>query len=168
MPTQTSKQYFITLTVLHGALLVVQVIFAGVAFYLVSSGQFQVSTELEGTLKIVALVVLATGIGASLFISKALLTSARKKTLLKDKLQDYQRVLLIKWALLEAPSMFCIVGFLLTGSYVILGMAAPVIFLFVLYRPTPAGTAMDLELNSADKALIDNPNNVVTEINQRG
>jgi hypothetical protein len=162
----TSKQYFTTLTVLHGALLMVQVIFAAVAYYLVSTGQFPVSQDLEGLLKIVAVVALGVGIGTSIFISKALLSSTRKKVALKDKLKDYQRVLLIKWALLEAPSMFCIVGFLLTGSYFILGLVGPVLILFVLYRPTPAGAVMDLELISSEKSLVENPNSLVTEINQ--
>jgi len=121
MPTkpQTSKEYFTILTILHSALLIVQALFAAVAFYMISGGQLPSSVELNNILKIIAPVLVFAGLLGSSLLSKVQLKSIKQKPALKDKLKDYRSVLLLKWALLETPSMFSVVCFLLTGNYFI-------------------------------------------------
>ena len=163
---QTSKEYFTQLTLIYAPLVLIQFAFGGVSYYLVSTGQFPTNPQMVGTYKIVALVFVAAGVLSSSFISRAQFKAIKQKPTLQDKMKAYRGALLIKWALLETPAMFCIVCFLLTGSYFILGLAAPTIILLVNYRPTVAGACMDLELSPAEKTLIENPNSTIAEINQ--
>jgi hypothetical protein len=161
---QTSKEYFTQLTLIYAPLLIVQVAFGGIAYYLVSTGQFPTDPSMTGTLKLVALLVVSFGVLASAFVSKAQFKAIKQKTSLPDKMKAYRPALLIKWALLETPGMFCIVCFLLTGSFVILGLAGPSVIMLIIYRPTASGAGMDLELSPAEKTLVENPNGVIAKV----
>jgi hypothetical protein len=161
---QTSKAYFTQLTIIYAPLVLVQVVFGGICYYLVSSGQFTTSPDMTDTFKLVALLVVALSVLASAFVSKAQFKAIKQKTSLPEKMKAYSPALLIKWALLEAPGMFCIVCFLLTGSFVILGLAGPSLIMLIIYRPTPAGACMDLELSATEKALVENPNGIIAEV----
>jgi len=164
---QTSKEYFSRLTIVHATLLLTQVMFAAIAYYLISTEQFNSTNELVGILKIIAPTLVFAGFLGSNFLSKAQLKSIRQKPALKDKLQAYLPALLIKWALLETPSLFSIVCFLLTADYFFLGLACLVMVIFFINRPTTSSTALDLELSVVEKQLIENPNAIVSEIKSR-
>jgi hypothetical protein len=163
---QTSKEYFTVLTILHGALLMAQVLFAALAYYLVSSGQFATSPELTSILPIVALALVFAGSFASSFIMKGQLKSIKLKPVLKDKMKDYRAALIIKWALMEAPSLFCTAGYLLTGNHFFLWLAALEIVIFFFARPTMAAAGVDLELSQPEKLLIENPDSIIAEVGQ--
>jgi hypothetical protein len=162
--TQTSKVYFTQLAIIYAPLLLAQVAFGGISYYLVSTGQFPTDPSMTNTFKLVALLVLSMGMLASVFVSKAQFKAIKQKTSLPDKMKAYRPALLIKWALLETPSLFCIVCFLLTGSFVILGMAGASLIMLIIYRPTASGACMDLELTPAEKTLVENPNGIIAEI----
>ena len=78
MKPQTSKEYFTFLTILHSAMLMVQVMFAAVAYYLVSSGQFTGDQGLDGVFKIAAPAVVFAGFMGSKFFSQVQLKSVRQ------------------------------------------------------------------------------------------
>jgi hypothetical protein len=158
---QTSQQYFNQLSILHGALLMAQVMFGFVAYYLVANGNFGQSADLTGIFQVVASVLAVGGIAASMYVSKKLLKGFVQKKTLAEKLSAYRGPLLIRWALLEMPTMFSLVGYLLTGSYFFLLLAALMVALFVFNRPTPSAACADLELSASDKMLLENPNSVV-------
>jgi hypothetical protein len=163
---QTSKAYFTQLALIYAPLLLIQVVFGAVCYYLVSTRQFPTDPSMTETLKLVALLVIAFGVLASSFLSKAQFKAIKQKTSLPDKMKAYRPALLMKWALLETPGMFCIICFLLTGSFVILGLAGPSLIMLIMYRPTAAGAGMDLELSPAEKNLLENPNGVIAEVGQ--
>jgi len=45
-------------------------------------------------------------------------------------------------------------------------MAALLMVVFFLNRPTIENAALDMELNSSDKKLIDDPNSIVADVDQ--
>jgi drug/metabolite transporter (DMT)-like permease len=163
---QTSKAYFTQLALIYTPLLIIQIVFGAVSYYLVSTGQFPTDPGMTDTLKLVALLVIAFGVLASSFLSKAQFKAIKQKASLPDKMKAYRPALLTKWALLETPGMFCIVCFLITGSSIILGLAGPSLIMLIIYRPTVSGACMDLELNPAEKALLENPSGVIAEVGQ--
>ena len=152
------------LTLIYLPLLFMQVLFGGVSYYLVTSGQFATDAAGVDTFKLIALLVVSFGLLASAFVSKAQFKAIKQKTSLPDKMKAYRPALLIKWSLLEVPGMLCLVFFLLTGSFVILALASPSILLLIINRPTAAGACMDLELNAAEKAVLENPNSIIAEV----
>lgn len=164
---QTSKEYFNVLTILHTAFLVTQLMFAGVAFYLNTSGQITSDQNLTAVFQFVVPVVIVGAILASSVVFKAQLKSIKLKTELKEKMNDYRTSVIIKFALLEAPSMVALVCYLLTANFLFLGSAFLVIIFFLMNRPSPESAANDLELSPADRLKILDPNAVVAEIKSR-
>ncbi len=158
---QTSQQYFNQLTILHSGLLVPQILFACVAYYLVANGDLGQSVDLTTILQVVGAALAAGGFVASMYIPKMLLRGVIQKKTLAEKLTAYRGPLLIRWALLEMPTMFALVSYLLTGNYSFLLLAAALVALFIINRPTPSTACADLELTPSDRMLVENPNSVV-------
>ena len=68
----------------------------------------------------------------------------------KEKFAVYRSASIIEWALLEAPVLFCIVCFFLTGNYAFMALAVVLIFLFVLVAPSKTKTLNHLQINEAE------------------
>lgn len=165
---QTSKEYFKLLSLLHTSLLGAQLLFAVVAFYLNMNGQFSNDAgEFNDIFQFIVPVVIVGAVLGSTMLFKAQLKSIKAKPELKDKLNGYRSASLIKYAMLEAPSMFAIVCYLLTANFIFMGFAGLIIVVFLLNRPLPENTANDLELNQAEKMKVLDPNSTVAEITQR-
>jgi hypothetical protein len=159
---QTSKVYLTFLTLIHSAMFVMQVVFGAVAYFLKSNGMFDSNgEEISDILLIAAPIVAVGGIAASTFVGKMQMRIARQKTDLKEKLFAYRSALLVRLALLEMPTLFILVCYLLTGKILLLGLAAGVLILFYMNRPTINNLAMDLELNPTDRKTIEDPNAIV-------
>jgi hypothetical protein len=165
---QTSKEYFKILSILHSALLGGQLLFAMVVFYLNMNGQFSNddSGEIGSIFQFLVPAIIVAGVFGSSVLFKVQLKSIKAKPELKDKLNDYRGASLIKYAMLEAPSMFAIVCYLLTVNIIFLGYAGLIIVLFLLNRPSPESAVNDLELNQSDKMKILDPNAIVGEVKQ--
>ena len=163
---QTSKSYLSQLTLIHGAMLVTQIGFALVAYFLYATGQIDPSGA-DDLAKIFQIIVpvfmVASFIGGSILI-RSQLKVLKSKNQLNDKLAGYRGLFLIKLALFEVPSLLSIICFLLTGKYLFLGLVALVLCLFVLQRPTSYGIVNELELNSNERADFENPNAIVSEL----
>ena len=158
----TSKEYFNGLTVFHATLLIGQVLFGVVAFYLNSN--VLVKEDMEDLNKIFQIVVpifIISGLLGSKLLTKIRIKSIKEKTELKEKLGDYRVTLIIKFALLEGPSLFALVCYFLTANYFFLELAGLIIMAFLVNRPTRHKVVIDLELNHAERALIKDPRAIV-------
>ncbi|MEM7513351.1 MAG: hypothetical protein AAF388_20655 [Bacteroidota bacterium] len=158
---QTSKEYLSYLQLLHAALIIGQVLFAGVAIF-VTSKEGPLSGDLNDIFKLVAPILVLGGIAGSIFLPKTLLASAKESSDLKGKLQTYRTASLIKFVILEAPSLVSLVAFLMTGNYFYLGLAAIIIAVFFMNRPTTSTIINDLELNQDEARQVENEAAVVT------
>jgi hypothetical protein len=169
MPVQsiaiTSKQYFSASTIVHFAMFMGQLLFAMIAYYLHSSGNFNSSLE-EGYEKIFYLLIAAVsvaGLTASIVIFKNQLPSAKEKHTLNEKLSAYRILLIVKYALLEGSSITLLVGYFITGDVLFLAAAGAVMALFLFNRPTIDRTANDLQLREGEKIAINDPGAIVEE-----
>ena len=139
------------LIVLHKALLMGQLVFAGICTYLVyTKAVFPAAAELEKVLQVAALIVTAGGVYAGLTIFKKKLVQVRDMQSDKEKFSLYRSALIIQWALLEAPSLFCVICFLLTGNYAFLALAVVLIFLFVMAAPSKTKMLTQLQLSESE------------------
>jgi len=165
---QTSKEYFTLLTIIHAALLSVQLILA-MAFYYINatSTTGNDAAELDSVFQIVVPAFMIASYVGSTILLKTQLKSLRAKAELKEKLSGYRGTVLIKFAMLEIPTIFSLVCYQLTSNYLYLGIAGLLMIAFVLNRPTQYNAANDLELNPSERAILENPEAIVAEVKQR-
>ena len=152
---QTSKEYFSSLSIIHTALLMAQVVAMVVAFFLNSNNAITKTEGLDSVFQFIVPLIVIAGILGSNFVSKSQLKSIKQRAGLKEKLDGYRTTLLVKLALLEMPVLFAIVCFLLTGSYFILSLAGLIIVIFFINRPSKESLTLDLELSASDKKAME-------------
>jgi hypothetical protein len=156
---QTSKAYLNFLTILHAALLGTQLLVA-IAFYYIDETNPIASAETKNLDEIFQFIIpaflVASYIGSTMFVKNQLKALQAKETL-REKLSGYTALLLIKLALLEVPSLFALVCFLLTSSYLYFALAGLIMLVFLLNRPTPSRIVNDLELSPTDRTILENP-----------
>lgn len=140
------------LVVLHKALLVGQLVFAAACAYLVySKAMLPAFSSLEKLLQAAAILLSAGGVyAAKQIFKKKLLQISDMQLGAKEKFSVYRSASIIQWALLEAPVLFCIVCFFLTGNYAFLALAVVLIFLFVLAAPSKTKMLNHLQISEAE------------------
>jgi hypothetical protein len=145
-PVSTIK----ALTVLHFSLLVGQVVFAAIAYYVRYSGTMP-TTDFGANGKFIAIGIGAAGLLLSVFAFsmykkkvEAIKTNAAS---LKDKLNAYRAANIIRWAMLEAPVLLAIIIFMLSGDYNLLILVGAILLLFITTRPTVSKAAAELSIS---------------------
>jgi hypothetical protein len=79
-------------------------------------------------------------------IYREFIERANTKKLTQEKFILYRQGVIIKLALVEAPTIFSIVGYLLTGSIIFLILAIGVLILFFFHKPTLEKFAEDFNI----------------------
>lgn len=139
------------LNILHKALLMGQVVFAAVCAYLVYTKAIApAATELEKVLQVAALIITTGGVYAGMVIFKKKLLQIRDMQSDKEKFAAYRAASIIQWALLEGPSLFCIICFFLTGNYAFLALAVVIMFLFVMATPSKNKILTQLQISESE------------------
>lgn len=151
---QTTKAYLTSLSIIHTALIMGQLLFAGVTFYLNNSGQYMPDKSLNTVFMLVVPGLVIVGIVASNALFSSRIKNIKEKQDFSAKLEAYRSVSIMRWALLEGPSLFAIICYFLTGNNKFLLMAGILIVIFVLKRPSKDKLVQDLELNQAESVLI--------------
>ena len=68
----------------------------------------------------------------------------------KEKFLLYRAASILQWALLEGPSLFCILCFFLTGNYAFLALAIAIMFLFILMAPSKNKIVTQLQISESE------------------
>jgi hypothetical protein len=135
----------IILKIIHFALLSGQIIFSGVVFFLHANNMFPVEfDELSNILLIVVPVFSIAAIAGSTVITKIRLKQVSEMNFLKEKLNHYIATLIVKYAIIEAVSVFASVCYLLTAHTVFLLYIFLLILYFIINRPTRQKALTDL------------------------
>lgn len=141
------------LNIIHKAMLIGQIIFSGICFYLGYSGMEAAATEaLDKILQVVAIAAAAAGffIGTYLFKNKLTAIKSMETGSAAEKFNLYRAACILQWALLEGPSLFCIICFFLTGNYAFLVLAGTLIILFAMMAPTKTKVAFQTGLTEEE------------------
>jgi len=162
---QTSKEYFKAMQIVYYALIAGQVLFALLSFYLIRTGSFDgEQSELRNIFIYIVPVFVVGGLFGSNIMFKKALAEAKRKPRLVDKMAYYRSALIIRYALLEGPSFFGIVVYLITGDYLFLGMSGLIIAVFFTLKPGPDRAVNDLELSSDETHTITDPEGMIAEL----
>lgn len=143
------------INIIHGALIVFPLAFAGVAVYINETAPM--ASENMSFLSYVAigLLIIAFPLSSILFKSNIRNSSATQKKLPR-KIAAYQTAHLIRMAVFEGCGLVAAVAVLQTGNYYNLGVLAVVLVMFFVLRPTPSKIALDLGLSSDEKLALEN------------
>lgn len=150
---QKSSSDIKTLSVLHLALLMGQVLFVLISLFLgyfrnISSPSLQPYSQ--------QLIILSIIVGIACFITA---NSLFRKKLQKingdykppsERFNDYRATCITRWGLIEFASLFSIILFLLTNNYMILIVATVLIFVFFTTRPSLPKVASDLGISEIE------------------
>lgn len=141
------------LIIIHKAMLIGQLIFAAVCFYLVYTKSVPTGDleELDKILQVIAVVIAVAGflIGTSVF-KKKLLQARSLNTGNTSKFALYRSASIIQWAFIEGPAIFCLIGFFLTANYAFMALAATLMLLFTMMAPSKLKAAFQLGISEAD------------------
>ncbi len=134
------------------ALIIGQLFFLAISIYLVKfSGSSFGNTGLDGVFIYIIPLFAVSGILGSFIVFKSKLAKVKEKSDLDLKLLEYRSAQIIRWALLEGPSFFTIIAYLLTGQILYLALVAIIIVLFVLTIPNREKVESDLDLSWEEK-----------------
>jgi len=146
-----------TLSIIHMALAAGQILFAAVTFIIPKSQEKGAANDM---LIYIAPVLAITCFIAGHFLFLKLLSNIRRDTPLKAKLIAYQSATIIRLALLQGPSLFSIIGFLLTGKLIFLAIVGALVAYFIYVRPSRQKIEDDLNLDYEEKAELDGTDKV--------
>lgn len=160
----TSEGYFRLLLILFAAMLFSQFTLVGTMIFLQQMGEIHLDEAgLSTTMLYVLIAAATTGLLASNGIGNVLIIKARSKPTLSEKLRGYQTASILRYALLELPTLIGTYGFLSTGQYWFFIFSGLVIGIFVLIRPRKEKIYEVLQLNHDEIALLNDPKAVVME-----
>ncbi len=128
--------------------------FAGIAAYLIYSKNFTPVTTGEELLPVIGGGV----VGMSVVLVIAAFAMFKKKVenirtsadSTAEKLSRYRATSIIRWAILEAPTLLVIIAFLLTSQQVLLIIAAVLLLIFYYTKPTASKVAQDLGISEEE------------------
>ncbi|HUM46467.1 MAG TPA: hypothetical protein PLD84_06050 [Chitinophagales bacterium] len=164
--TQTSKEYFKALLLLHTAFIAGQVCFGLIVSFLVVSGKVNSgSADLSVVFAYVVPIFVLIGLSGSNYIYKSKLSKLRSSNDLKYKMFNYRVALIIRYAFLEGPTLFAIIVALLTGNLIFLVFAGLLLSFMIYWRPVKNRIIADLGLSTEEVAIINDPDSIIAEFN---
>lgn len=128
--------------------------FTGIAGYLVYSKSFNPVFNSEDVIVIV--VSAAIGLSVALIITAFTMFKNKVEKIrinadaVPEKLTAYRATSIIRWAMLEAPTILTIICFLLTGKYSLLIIAAVLLLIFFYTKPSPAKMMQELAMSRGE------------------
>ena len=126
-----------SLIILHTAMLFIQIVFAGIVYGISMQTKPSINENLSRILQTAA-VVLTLGGGTVAFVlfKKKISVLQETRNGFTEKINDYRTASIIKYALLETPSLFCIIGYFLTQNISFLLLCVVLILVFAGQKPT--------------------------------
>lgn len=134
---QNVQAFIKTYQIIFFALLAGPIMFGLVAFYLQNTGNMPSEPTLEASLLYAVPALAMAGAAGSIFIFKRILAGAKKKPTFGTKIRAYGSANIVRMALLEGPTMFGIVAYLLTGNLLFIGIAVALLAFCATLKPSP-------------------------------
>lgn len=151
----TPNKYLASLSLIHLALLIGQVLFAAVAFFINENRRLDLSDTDNKFFFIIPLLAIGSYFAGNFLFRQNINTIANNNNSLKEKLNSYQVALIIKLALLEGPALFGVVAFLLSGNLYFLLISGLLIGYFFIQKPSKEKIIDELKLNFEHRVEFD-------------
>ncbi|MBL0171209.1 MAG: hypothetical protein IPP90_10845 [Gemmatimonadaceae bacterium] len=160
----TSALYFRTLSLMHAALVLGPLVFAGVSLYSRWSGTMPTTDAVgAGTYLYVVIAVAVTGVVGSQLVFTRLLASAMVKPTLPEKLRGFQAASVVRFALLESPALMGLAVFYTTGGYLFLAVSIVPLLLLLVVAPRKQQVIDSLQLSDQEASVVNDPDSIIGE-----
>jgi hypothetical protein len=160
----TTKEYFRTLAILHIALILGQVLFAGVVVLLVKSGvSFMNVDNLTGIFLYLVPITGVCGLLGSILVYKNKVNRLKGSGDLKTKMTGYRTAMILRYAIVEVPSFISIIAVMLTGNFMFFLFTGFVIMLMAYWRPSKETIISDLQLDYKEMTTLEDPKAIIAE-----
>ena len=137
-----------TMSIIFFALLAGQLIFIAIAFFIVTKNPPQ--SQNDDMLNIIVPILVGSGLFISNFMFRQLLGKIKNDSSFEIKLEAYRSALIIRYALLEGPSIFSTVAYLLSGNIIFLAFSGVMVLAFMTNMPSRNKATQDLNLSSIE------------------
>lgn len=141
---------FKSIQIIFYAMIAGQLIFLFISVFLVQSGNIRTREDLFLILFVIDLMIIVPAIVIGPMFYRSFMNRVNYGMSVSEKLNLFRQGTIIKLALVEAPTIFSIVGFLLTASVVFLIIAVGVLILFFFHKPTLEKFAEDFKIPLSD------------------
>ena len=156
----TPKKYIKTLSTIHLALLGGMLMFVAVSYMQIETNILSFDYENDTFFLLVPLLTLG-GVVASFIVPAKTINALPKESSLREKLMAYQTSSIIKYALIEGPSLFAIVSYMQTENLYYLIIAGALMTYFLTLRPSKSKIEMDLSLDFEHKSAFNQMDEVL-------
>jgi len=140
-----------TNNLIYNYLLIAQAAFAGIVFT-ISDNRIIITNFKNDMLLIILPVFAVFAIFGADFLFKKLIAVASTKNTLLEKLNVFRTASMIRYALVEAPTLFAIVRYLTEGNLLYLIIAVGLIIYFITLKPTAKRIIEALNLTYQEKS----------------
>jgi hypothetical protein len=149
----TNPPLFRILKILHTALTIGMLAFAGISFLIVKKGILNavLDPSLDRILQVIAISLSALLIlfGFRLF-NKRVMTIRNSELSAVEKMNQYRAACITWWAMIEAPGLFAFICFLLVPNYAFLVLGTVHILILLVFMPKWANVQLLLKVNESD------------------
>ena len=162
----TTRAYFRTLSILHLALIMGQIMFSLTACVVQLVGAYNTSAltpDIYNVLRYLAPGMALLGIGFSWLLFSARIKALRSLPNATDQYTGYRSACILRYAILEGSSLIALVCFILSNDYLFLVIPAFIILVFIAIRPTKAALLKHLQPAYDQQMLIEDPDAVLYE-----
>jgi hypothetical protein len=127
-----------SINTIHTAFLAGQIIFASVAYLITHNKSASIDEDTSRIFQTVAALFTISGVASAFFIFNKKVNAIKDDSPLNigEKFTQYRAATIIKFALLEAPCLFSIIGYILTTNAVFMILAMILIVVFAAQKPT--------------------------------
>ncbi len=147
----TPNGFIKTLSILHMSLIMGPVLFGTVIYFQTQNASLNFS-DTDDIYLIIVPIVAVSCIFLGNFIFKQSIRNIPKTIGLRQKLARFQTASIIKYALAEAPALFGVVAFMITGNMAYLTISVVLILYFFMLKPTKEKIERSLDLKGDEKS----------------
>jgi len=158
----TSKDYFLSLKILHIGVIFSQIFVCVIFMYWIHNVQHDATiTRTTEIFLYVVLIAAAFGIVGSQKYFRYRLDKIDDQNSLKSKLKEYQALIVLRLTFINFPSYTAIVAYIVTGFYFFLIIIGILIVVLAFLRPTKENTFSDLRLDSIEMDKLNTPDEII-------
>ena len=150
-PAMHPRQFLLTLRIINLALIVGQLIFAGIIIFLIDNGNSPLLEEYNNLFLSIAFIFTFGAIFASNSIYKSKLKGILPGKTVFEKLQAYRVAIILKYGILEGAGMFSIMACFIIGNFLFLIFLAAIVAAFLFSTPSVDKIVLELKLSDREK-----------------
>jgi hypothetical protein len=147
-----SQNDIVRLQIIYRAMLLGQVIFLGIVFFIQQQGVIdKVPETINRVLQVAVIVLGAAGVVTGHRMYKAKVTAINNSNAtVEEKLKQYTTPMLIRCALTEFPVLLSGISYMLTGNTAFLLAAGVLVFIFAGYHPAKQKLLTELNISPGE------------------